>query len=162
MVQVAERIDGTTITTLGGAPVNLGRRVESLTVNRTLTKDDNNTLFLCNKAASLAITLPAITSIDIGTRFEFYVQTAVSGGDLTITAQAADLLKGNVTNYDTDSTNAVTFYAPDGSDDLITTLNGSTQGGVGKDMLSFTAISATEWLVTGTVYATGSPATLFS
>ena len=162
MPHLASRVDGNTITTLGGAPLNLGGRVESLTANRTLTKEDNRTLFLCNKAASLTIALPAITSIDAGTTFTFVVQTAVSGGDMTITAQTGDLLKGQVMNVDTDSTNALTFYSPNGSSHLITTLNGSTKGGVGWDVLTYTAISATEWLVTGTVFATGTPATPFS
>jgi len=162
MVQVAELVDGTTVTNLGGAPVNLGRRVQSLTANVTLTKNDSGTLFLCNKAASLAITLPALITIDVGTWFEFYVQTAVSGGDMTITAQTGDLLKGGITNYDTDTSNAVAFYSPNGSSHLITTLNGSTKGGVGGDNLRYVAISATEWLVTGTVFATGTPATPFS
>ena len=68
MVQVAELVDGTTVTNLGGAPVNLGRRGQSLTANVTLTENDSGTLFLCNKAASLAITLPALITIGRQTR----------------------------------------------------------------------------------------------
>ena len=162
MVQVAELVDGTTVTNLGGAPVNLGRRVQSLTANVTLTENDSGTFFACNKAASLAITLPALATIDVGTWFRFWVQTPVAGGSLTITAQSGDLLKGGVTNYDTDTSNAITFYSPNGSSHLIVTLNGSTTGGVGNDLLEFTAISATEWHVSGTVFATGTPATPFS
>lgn len=160
--QYATKIDGPFRTTLVDAHVHGQRRVESLTANRTLTESDSGTLFLCNKAASLAITLPALAGVDVGTTYEFVVQTAVSGGDMTITAATGDLLAGKVTNYDTDTSNAVTFYSPDGTDDLIATLNGSTKGGVGWDRLIFVATTANQWLVTGTVYATGTPATLFS
>lgn len=162
--QTAQKLLGNDVTNLPGGLDHTIRRVESLTANRTLTADDSGVLFLCNKAASLAITLPALSAVEIGTTYEFVVQTAVSGGDLTITAQTGDLLSaaGKVTNYDTDTSNAAAFYAPDGSDDLITTLNGSTKGGVLGDTLTFIATSPTQWLVRGQVFATGSPATLFS
>lgn len=162
--QLPKKLDGNDITNLVGGLDSQTRRIESLTANRTLTEKDGGVLFLCNKAASLAITLPALETVDIGTTYEFLVQTPVSGGDLTITAQSGDLLaaSGKVTNYDTDTSNAAAFYAPDGSDDLITTLNGSTKGGIGGDSLKYVATSPTQWVVTGTVFATGAPATLFS
>lgn len=160
--QKATKIDGNDQTNLVGGLAYGVRTVESLTANRTLTEKDAGTLFLCNKAASLAITLPALEAVDVGTTFEFYVQTAVSGGSLTITAQAGDLLFGQVTNVDTDTSNAAAFYAPDNADDLIVTLNGSTTGGIGKDRLVLTATSPTQWLVQGQVFATGAPATPFS
>lgn len=162
--QTAKKIDGNDITNLPGGQDFATRRVESLAANRTLTEKDGGVLFLCNKAASLTIALPALEGVDIGTTFEFVVQTAVSGGSLTITAQTGDLLSAasRVHNVDTDSSNALTLYSPDGSDDLIVTLNGSTTGGVLGDRLVFTATTANQWLVHGTVYATGTVATLFS
>lgn len=160
--QTAQKIEGNDRTNLVGGIAHGVRRVESLTANRTLTEKDSETLFLCNKAASLAITLPSLEAVDLGTWFEFYVQTPVSGGSLTITAQSGDLLFGQITNYDTDTSNAATFYSPDNSDDLVTTLNGTTTGGAGKDHLKFTAVGVNQWLVEGQVFATGTPATAFS
>lgn len=140
------------------------RRVESLTNSTaTLTTDDADKLFLLNRAGGIAVALPAIGSDDIGLTLAFYVQTAASGGSYVITAQAGDLLIGKVRSVDTDTSNADAYYAPDGSDDLICTLNASTMGGgVGGDYLEFVAISATRWLVRGEVFITGNAATMFS
>lgn len=140
------------------------RAVESITgATDTWTTDDSGTLFLLNKADGIDITLPSLTADDVGTWYEVFVQTALTSDTITITAQSGDLLAGKVLNYDTDTSNATAWYAPDGSDDLIITLNQTTTGGgVGGDHLRLVATSATQWLVTGVVYATGVVATPFS
>lgn len=151
-------------TSLSGSPFNKVTRVESLTANRTVTEFDGGTLFLCNKAASLAITLPSLENIDVGTNFTFYYQTSVAGGSSTITAQSGDLLLACsiVTNWDTDSSNVAAFYSPNGSSHLVTTFNGSTQGGLLGTWVTYTAITSVGWLVKGETYATSTVATPFS
>ena len=151
-------------TGLNGATWSKVTRVVSLTASYTVTENDCGTLFLCNKAASLVIALPSIEAIDIGFNVTFYYQTTVAGGDSTITAQTGDLLlaAGCMTNWDTDSSNVAAFYSPDGTDDLITTFNGSTKGGLLKTWATFTACTPVGWLVKGEAFATGSVATPFS
>lgn len=163
------RVNGA-ITAIGAidasaAPINFYRDVENLTAStKTLTTDDSGTLYRLNRAAGVAVALPAIATADIGTWFEFVVETTVTSNGYIITAQTGDLLlaSGLVTNVDTDSTNALAYYAPDGSDDLITTLNGTTTGGLIKSRLRYVAVSATGWYVEGIVFASGTVATPFS
>lgn len=132
---------------------------------KTVSLSESGTLFELNRAGGIDVALPAIDASSVGATFKFRVGTAVSGDAYTITAQAADLLTGCVTMVDTDSSNALSFARPDGSDDLITTLNATTSGGGvtgGGDTLTFTAISATRWLVEGMILHTGNVTTPFS
>lgn len=138
-------------------------KVESLTAaTKALTDVDSGTLFLLNKADGIAVTLPAITGADAGLFYEFQVDTAVSGGTVTITAQSGDLLDGWVENVDTDTSNAHAYYSPDGSDDLIFTMNGTTQGGRVASWCRFVATPGGKWFVTGQMNASGTVATPFS
>lgn len=116
------------------------------------------------RAAGTAITLPAIDGVYPGVWYEIVIATTITSNTTTVTAQSGDLLAtcSKVMNVDTDTGNALNFYAPDGSDDLIVTLNGSTTGGLVGSRLRFVALSNGTWDVTGTVYATGVPATCFS
>lgn len=137
--------------------------VEVLTAaTKDLSTDESGTLFIFSRAAGIAVALPAITATEVGVTYSFYTGTTFSGGSGVITAQTGDLLIGHVIQYDSDTSNAVAFRAPDGSDDLITTLNGTTQGGIAGTLLTFTATTANQWLVTGVAIATGAVATPFS
>ena len=60
---------------------------------------------------------------------------------------------------------AAVYFAPDGSDDLIITLNGGTTGGLIGDTIELIGISAEEWRVRArlsTATASGSITTPFS
>jgi hypothetical protein len=139
------------------------RRVTNVTGSSLApSTDDSGTIYLLNRAAGIAVTLPAITATEVGVTFEFYVGTTFSGGSGVITAAAGDLLTGSCVQYDADTSQAVAFRNPDGSDDLICTLNGSTQGGIVGTLIRYVATSATSWLVTGSIQATGAVATPFS
>lgn len=164
VTQSAILTDGPFRTTLFGGLATRAALVESLTANRTVVPSDNGTIFLCNKAASLVIALPAISSTEVGFTCTFYYQTTVSGGSSTITAQTGDLLVAAsvVTNWDTDSSNVAAFYSPNGTTNLITTLNGTTTGGLLGSKLVYTAITGVGWLVEGQVFANGAVATPFS
>ena len=139
------------------------RPVENVTGSSiTVTEGETGKLFLLNRAAGIAVALPAITESNVGMSFEFYVGTTFSGGSGVITAQSGDLLTGSVTQYDGDTSEAVAHRKPDGSDDLLTTFNGTTTGGIAGTIVRFVATSSTSWLVTGNALATGSVATCFS
>lgn len=141
-------------------------KVETLSsATKTVTADDSGTIYLLARAGGIDVALPELSSVEIGAWFEFHVVTPVSGDAYTITAQAGDLLTGIVTLFDTDTSNAPSFARPDGSDDLIVTLNATTSGGGvsgGGDMLRFVATSATSWRVSGTLLHTSNVATPFS
>lgn len=128
----------------------------------TLTPETSDYLYLLNKADGIAIALPSLAAAeDVGIRYRFVIQTTFTS-NLTITAQAGDLLYGNVFMVDTDSSNAVVNLSPDAVDDLILTCNGTTTGGLIHSVFDFEAISTTGWLVTGTNRHTSNVSTPFS
>ena len=128
---------------------------------RAMTTDESGSLVLLNLATGIDIALPAIKSADeIGTWYEFVSVLAATSETYTITAGTADLLLGRVLVHDTDTANTIASYAPDGSDDLIITLSDTAD--LPGNTVIVTAISATQWLVQGTLFVTGNAATPFS
>jgi len=115
--------------------------------------------YVVNSAAGIAIVLPAATA---GARVTLVLQTKITSSATTITAAAGDLLKGHAFLEATDAANNQTYFAPDGTNDLIITLNGSTKGGLIGDKIELVGISATEWRVRATLGHTGTAATPFS
>jgi hypothetical protein len=126
-----------------------------------LTAADSGTQYNFNRAAGVAVVLPAVTASEVGVFYDFFVETTASG-DHTITAQAADLLIGAVRIEDFDTANTGTMFAADGSDDLIITMNGTTKGGKKGSHLRLTCSSATSWTVQGNLFGDGTLATPFS
>lgn len=127
--------------------------------NTTLTSAMSGSIMLLDGAAT-DYALPAIGAGDIGMTFTF-VATIIAT-DQTITAQAADLLTGGVAIINVGATGS-DFFAPDVTDDLIITLNGTTTGGVAVgSWIRCTAISATRWFVEGVLCGSGTVTTPFS
>jgi hypothetical protein len=117
--------------------------------------------FNFNRAAGVAVTLPAVTAAEVGVFFDFYFETTATG-DHTITAAAADILFGGLKIEDFDTANTGSYFAADGSDDLIITMNGTTKGGKKGSNLRVTCSSATAWTVQGQLFGDGTLATPFS
>jgi hypothetical protein len=115
--------------------------------------------YIVNKADGAAIVLPAAA---VGYRITILIGTLITSNTTTITAASGDLLKGYAFLEATDAANNKTMFNPDGSDDLIITLNGSTKGGLVGDRIELVGISATEWRVRATLSHTGTAATPFS
>ena len=115
--------------------------------------------YIVNDADGAAIVLPSAVE---GARITIVIGTLVTSNTTTITAQSGDLLKGYAFLEATDAANNKSFFAPDGSDDLIITLNGSTKGGLVGDKIELVGISDTEWRVRATLSHTGTAATPFS
>jgi hypothetical protein len=126
-----------------------------------LTAADSGTQYNFNRAAGVAVVLPAVTASEVGVFYDFFFETTATG-DHTITAQAADLLIGAVRIEDFDTANTGTMFAADGSDDLIITMNGTTKGGKKGSHLRLTCSSATSWTVQGNLFGDGTLATPFS
>jgi hypothetical protein len=126
-----------------------------------LTAADSGTQYNFNRAGGVAVVLPAVTAAEVGVFYDFFFETTATS-DHTITAQAADLLIGGVRIEDFDSANTGSYFAADGSDDLIITMNGSTKGGKKGSYLRLTCSSATSWTVQGNLFGDGTLATPFS
>lgn len=130
--------------------------------NTTMTEAMSGAVMLID-GATVAYTLPAVTSSNIGMYFTFVVTVAATAA--SITAGAADLLVGSV--YLSDDTAAYTapqgvVVKPDVTNDLILSMNGTTTGGKLGTIFRFTAISATRWQVEGVSNGSGVLATCFS
>lgn len=130
-----------------------------------LTTAQSGRVLLCDDAAGLDFTLPAIGAGDIGTRFTFVVTVSVTSNNYRITAASGDLLFGGLLCIDADDVYTapqVAFYEADGTDDLIITLNGGTTGGLVGTKVELVATSATQWFVSGMNLGDGVLATPFS
>ena len=155
----------TPATTISGA-LNYRRQVTdtggAFAVPIVLTAAQSGRVLLCDDAAGLDFTLPAIGASDIGIFFDFFVTVTITSNSYRMTAGAADLLFGSVWISDFDTANTGTYFTADGTDDLIFTMNGSTTGGKKGSWVRFTATSATQWFVQGVVFGDGALATPFS
>lgn len=141
---------------VGGAGTR--RNVLSGEASLALTDAMSGSLILMDDATQ-AFVLPALTAANIGIFYDF--ESTVAATTTTITAGAADLLTGGLAGQSTTAGGA-DFFAPDVSDDLVITLNGTTTGGAIGTRIRLEGISATRWLVSGYTNGSGTLLTPFS
>jgi len=135
--------------------------ISGVGATRTLLPEESGSLCLFDRAAGVVYTLP--TPVE-GMKFEFATTvTITSNAAKTITATiASQFILGTMFGYTTDATEIDGFSA-DGSTHVAISSNGSTTGGVIGDRYTLTAISATQWLVEGSIFCgTSTPATPFA
>lgn len=148
---------------ISGDNVSIANRKDELSVLSTITDSSitvsYGTEYIVNDGDGGAIVLP---NAAVGKRITIILGTIIGSNTLTITALAGDLLKGYAIMEATDAANNKTLFQPDGTNDLIITLDGSTTGGLVGDKIELTGISSTEWRVRATLSHTGSAATPFS
>lgn len=121
-------------------------------------------IYLVTDAAGCAITLPTPAA---GDRIKIVNVAAVTSNTTILTSPAGYLLSGYLVAHDgADMSNNVTCaFAPDGTDDRILTLNGTTQGGGGGDVIELIGVaegSTAGWFVEGVVQGSGTLITQFS
>ena len=137
------------------------RNVLASSGNTTMTSAMSGSVMLLD-GAGVDYTLPAIGAGDIGMEFWFAVTVTADGTFQTITAGAADLLTGGVMCMSTAAGVENDAFSPDVTDDLIITMNGTTQGGIIGSTWHLIAISATRWYCDGTTIGSGTLVTPFS
>jgi hypothetical protein len=117
------------------------------------------------KADGLAVTLPAITTDTVGMWFDFTILTScTSVGYVFGPGQAGDVMVGGLwaTIANPDAANDMEFNIADGTENTLT-LGATTAAGLAGGSVRFTAISVTQWAVSGTVLGSGTIAsTLFT
>ncbi|MFM2134431.1 MAG: hypothetical protein RL156_1712 [Bacteroidota bacterium] len=125
--------------------------------------------------ATLILTLPAIiatadsasagpgsdpnTLNNIGTTYTIVIDTAATA--VAIKTNGTDKFIGSLLVVDTDSSGAMTGFAPAASNDVIN-LDGSTTGGAVGSIITITALSSLEYLVQGVLLGSGTIATPFA
>lgn len=135
-----------------------------------LTVADSGKGYLLDDAAGLDFTLPEITAATVGMKFKFRLVTEVTSNSYRITAgAAADLYVGHVRIWDKDAATGdanalIGQFRPDLSNDIALTITGSddTQGSLVGGSLTFEAITAARWFVSGDLIGDGTLATVFS
>ena len=128
-------------------------------------------------AANIVLTLPAVNTTatpnsagpgsdpnnpnNQGAVFTFFVPTTIATSSVKIGTNGTDKYVGSILMIDTDSSDAVTGYAPGATNDFIN-LNGSTTGGIAGSYIQVTALSSAVYMVQGVVVGSGSVATPFA
>lgn len=129
---------------------------------RQLLNSASSSLSQFDLATGVTYTLPAITAATIGMEFEFATTVPVtSNAHKVITADAATFILGSLLAY-TIATAAPGGFAANGTTIRAVASNGTTTGGLVGDRYKLTAISLTQWLVTGVTVGSGTLATPFA
>jgi len=124
--------------------------------------------------ATLVITLPTLNASanpvssgpgsdpnspnNMGVSFTFALQTAATTWKV-ITA-ASQYLLGSVLVFD--ASGVTTSFPANGTSIRSVNLNGTTKGGIAGSYVTFSALNATQWLVSGVVIGSGTIATPFA
>ena len=150
--------------------INAGyNSVVSLTANTTITVASHaGRILLCNDADGV-FTLPSIVVTEpddktdpgqlcnLGAQFTFVVVTAAT--DMDIVTDGTDKFVGGVYTGVNDATGK-TFIS--GSSNDVSTMNGSTKGGIAGSIVRCTAIASAKYAVEGIILGSGTIVTPFA
>jgi hypothetical protein len=127
---------------------------------RALSANESGSIALFDRAAGIVYTLPAAR---VGTVFEFMVTTTItSNAAKIITAAGTELLEGALVSVDTDTSNATVGFVANGSTHVAISMNGTTTGAIKGTVIRVRCVSATRWVVDGTLLGSGTVATPFA
>lgn len=130
--------------------------IQGVGATRTLLPKESGALCLYDSAAGVVYTLP--TPVE-GMEFTFMTSVTVTSNAAKVICASGSFLLGTIFGYTTDVTEIDGFIA-DGAADVAISSNGSTTGGVAGGRYTLTAISATQWIITGNVFCgTSTPST---
>jgi len=127
---------------------------------RQLLASESGALCLYDLAAGVVYTLPTPV---VGMEFTFMATVVTSGTYKVITKTiASEFILGTIFGYTTDVTEIDGFVA-NGTTIVAAAHNGTTTGGDAGGRYTLTAISTTQWLITGNMYCgTATPSTPFA
>lgn len=154
---------GTKITATANE-INRVASVSTRIVNATaatlavLEATHENKVVTLNRAAGIAVTLPAATGG--GAKYTFVIGTTITSNSTTIKVTGNDIMVGNAILCADGGDTVVGFETAADSDTI--TFNGSTTGGIVGDKVELIDIALDTWLVRVSGSATGSEATPFS
>jgi len=120
---------------------------------------DSGKVVTLNRAAGIAVTLPAATGS--GAHYRFFLGTTVTSNSTTIkVANASDTMVGTAITLQ-DAGDTMVGFEASGTHDTIT-WNGTTTGGIKGDMAELIDVAANLWFVKVTGSGTSTEATPFS
>jgi hypothetical protein len=133
--------------------------VDATAATLTVTRDAHaGRLVTLNRAAGIAVTLPAATGS--GDKYRFFVGTTITSNSTTIKVVGDDTMSG-LALLAQDSADTVVGFETGADADTIT-FNGTTTGGVKGATVELEDVAADLWSVRVVGAATGTEATPFS
>jgi hypothetical protein len=135
-----------------------GRLYEITATPTALSSADDSEVIVLNRAAGLALTLPAATGS--GVRFDIVVGATFTGA-CTIKVTGDDIMVGYAL-LGLDGGDTCSFFATAADTDTITFAADNTTGGIAGARVKLTDIAADTWAVEVISDASGSEATPFS
>ncbi len=135
--------------------------ISSVGATRTLLPKESGALCLLDKADGMTWTLPTPV---LGMQFEFFTTVAVSGGTIKIVTAtpASEFLVGALLSYTIATASPAGFSANGTNIVSIAMQTGGTYGGLLGTRILLTAISTTQWAVTGAIVGAGTIVTPFA
>ncbi len=130
------------------------------TTGRVLKKSESGSLVIFNTAAGQSITLPAIASRDLGMSFEFLITVTGTGTYGIATDAATTFIIGAIDSSSTAVAEGGDTFAAAGTEVAIL-FDADTTGRLVGTNITLTAISTTQWAVSGTMMGVGTLATPF-
>lgn len=149
-----------TTATFQGVVNGIRQNIVDVTANTTLTAAQSGSVVMFDVATGAQARLPAPST---GLTYEFIVKTALASGSYGIRTNSGSvfLVGGLATNQSITAT-VPNFFGADGSTIILTNMNGTTTGGSLGTVFYATAVSTTQWLVSGQSVGSGILATPFS
>lgn len=128
--------------------------ISGVGATRTLLPKESGSLCLLDKADGMTWTLP--TPVE-GMQFEFETTVAVSGGSIKVVTAtpASQFILGAVFTYTIATASGAGFAFNGTSHVAITMQTGGTYGGLVGTRFKLEAISATQWLISGSLVGSG-------
>ena len=132
----------------------------TVTGNVTLSAADHSgrSVYL-NKAAGIAVTLPAATGS--GARYRLILAATVTSNTTTVTAASGDYING-VIRGGTGSSGSADSWPTTAATNTTITLDGTTKGGYIGDVIELEDMATNEWAISGQIKQSGTVATPIS
>ena len=171
------------VRSMGGFYSQGPNTIVTITSSTTLNPQDHGGSIISvggSLAADVTLTLPAIVTTadpsssgpgadpntlnNQGVVYTIWVPTTISTSSLKIgtTAASGDLYLGTILGVDTDSSNALVAYTPNGSSNDFINFNGTTTGGVAGTWVQIFALASDKYMVNGVALGSGTVATPFA
>lgn len=132
------------------------------TTERQLLASESGSLILMDASDQITVRLPTPV---LNMTFDFLTTVTVTSSDthkIITKTIASEFMLGAIGSFNTDVTKGGDSFAGNGTTHVAIECNGSDTGGLVGQLLTFTAISATQWAVSGNQHSTGTSATPFA
>src|SRR5690349_18875977 len=135
--------------------------IQSVGATRTLLAEESGSLCLFDRAAGVVYTLPTpVEGMEF--RFSTTVLLTTNAYKIITATPASQFLIGSVMGGSLTVADSGDVFQADGSTHVSISMGGSTTGGLVGGEIILTAISATQWRVTGDFVGSGTLATPFA